>query len=99
VITLETYETEQGRMVAAADAELIGDRFEGDGVRIEVDPDFYGDRDKTAPSEDVIEALHSASIANLVGEDAVEAGMEAEVIEERNVLRVDGVPHAQMVRL
>jgi hypothetical protein len=34
-----------------------------------------------------------------VGETAVEAGVEAEVVDEENVLRVEGVPHAQMVRL
>jgi len=48
-LVLETYETEQGRMVAAADASLVGERFEEGGVRVEVDADFYGTRDATVP--------------------------------------------------
>ena len=97
MITLETYETEQGRMVAAADAALVGDVYKEDGVRVEVDPDFYGE---TATARgDVVKALRGASIANLVGEKAVEAGMDADVVDEERVLHVDGVPHAQMVRM
>lgn len=99
MIRLETYETERGRMVAAADADLVGELFEEDGVRVEVDADFYGGADARAQRGRVVEALRGASIANLVGERAVEAGKDADVVEEENVLRVEGVPHAQMVRL
>lgn len=97
MITLETYDTEQGRMVASADVGIVGEIFEEDGVRVDVDPDFYGD--ESASKDEVVEALRGASIANLVGENAVGAGIEADVIDEDRVLRVDGVPHAQMVRL
>ena len=97
MIALETYDTEQGLMIAAADESIVGELFEEGEVRVDVDEEFYGTT--TAPREEVIERLRTASIANLVGEDAVEAGIEAEIIEEENVLRVSGVPHAQMVRL
>jgi len=96
---METYDTEQGRMVAAADAALVGELYEEDGVRVEVDEEFYGGADATAPRDDIVEALRGASIANLVGEEAVEAGKDADVIDEERVLRVDGVPHAQVVRI
>lgn len=96
-IVLETYDTEQGLMVAAADASILGDLFKEDGVRVEVDEEFYGST--TAPRDEVVENLRQATIANLVGETAVEAGVEAEVVDEENVLRVEGVPHAQMVRI
>jgi len=84
-------------MVASADADIVGESFEGDGVRVDVDAEFYGD--EPTDRGDVVEALRGASIANLVGEEAVEAGVEAGVVDEDCVLRVDGVPHAQMVRL
>ncbi|MDZ7689153.1 MAG: DUF424 family protein [Halobacteriales archaeon] len=99
MIVLETYDTEQGLMVAAADASVVGELFEEGEVRIDVDEEFYGSRDATVPREEVVNSLRSAAIANLVGERAVEAGIEANVVDEENVLRVAGVPHAQMVRL
>jgi hypothetical protein len=97
VITLETYDTEQGRMVAVADVAIVGEVYEEKGVRVDVDPDFYGET--VTVREEVMKALRGASIANLVGEEAVEAGLDADVIDEENVLRIDGVPHAQMVRM
>ena len=96
-IVLETYDTEQGLMVAAADASIVGDLFEEDGVRVDVDEEFYGN--EKAPHDEVVERLRQAAIANLVGETAVGAGVEAEVVDEENILRVEGVPHAQMVRI
>lgn len=97
MITLETYDTEQGLMVAAADESVVGELFEEGEVRVDVDEEFYGTT--TVPREEAIERLRNAAIANLVGEDAVEAGIEAGIVEEENVLRVSGIPHAQMVRL
>jgi len=96
-IVLRTYDTEKGSMVAAADASLVGEVFEENGVRVEVDEDFYGTEE--AERDAVVERLAGATIANLVGEGAVGAGVEAEVVDEDNVLCVDGVPHAQMVRI
>jgi len=97
VIVLETYDTEQGLLVAAADETVVGELFEEDGVRVDVDEEFYGT--STVPRDEVVESLRRASIANLVGETAVEAGVEAEIVDEENVLRIEEVPHAQMVRL
>ena len=97
MIVLETYETEQGLLVAAADETVVGELFEEDGVRVDVDEEFYGT--STVPRDEVVESLRKAAIANLVGETAVEAGVEAEVVDEENVLCVEEVPHAQMVRL
>lgn len=97
MIVLETYDTEQGLLVAAADEAVVGELFEEDGVRVDVDEEFYGT--STVPRDEVVESLRHASIANLVGETAVEAGVEAEIVDEENVLRVEEVPHAQMVRL
>jgi len=84
-------------MVAAADRGLIGDCFEEGGVRVEVDKEFYGSEE--VEHETVVDRLSKASIANLVGDRAVEAGIKAEAVDEENVLRVEGVPHAQMVRI
>ena len=97
MIVLETYDTEQGLLVAAADEAVVGELFEEDGVDVDVDEEFYGT--STVPRDEVVERLRHASIANLVGETAVEAGVEAEVVDEDKVLRVEEVPHAQMVRL
>ncbi|MFB6283287.1 MAG: DUF424 domain-containing protein [Halobacteria archaeon] len=94
---LNSYETDQGLMVAVADPELLGETFEEDGVRIDVDREFYDGRE--AEREEVSSKLNGASIANLVGEEAVNLGIEIGTVDPENVLDVEGVPHAQMVRI
>lgn len=96
-LRFRAYDTDQGLLVAVCDEDLVGRTFRDGEVRLEVSEDFYGD--DNAAREEVVEGLRDAAIANLVGEGAVEAGVEAEVVDTENVLYVDGVPHAQMVRM
>lgn len=96
-ILLRTYSTEQGLMAAAADERLLGTVHEEDGVRLEVSEDFYGG--DAVDESALAEVLADAAIANLVGSSAVEAGVECGEIDPSMVLDVEGVPHAQMVRM
>ncbi len=96
-ILLKTYQTEQGLLAAAADEDLVGSTFEEDGVKLDVDEEFYGGEPSTR--EEVGDVLRQAATANLVGERTVEAGVESGEIDSDIVLEVEGVPHAQMVRL
>jgi len=43
--------------------------------------------------------LKQANIANLVGERAIKCALANSFIEEANVIFVEGVPHAQMVKM
>lgn len=96
-VVLTTYSTEQGLMAAVADEHLLGSVYEEDGVRLDVSEEFYGG--EVVDEATVAETLAEASIANLVGERAVEAGVDSGEIDADLVLRVEGVPHAQMVRV
>ncbi|XGI83664.1 DUF424 domain-containing protein [Halorutilales archaeon Cl-col2-1] len=99
MISLCKYETDQGTMVAACDVSLLGQTVEDSEteVRIEVNEDFYGGEERE--KDETVVDLREASIANLVGEESVEAGIEAGVIDDENVIYIDGVAHAQMVRV
>ncbi len=84
-------------MVAVCDSELLGKTFDEGALSLTVDAAFFGEEEATV--RDVVEALARASIANMVGERAVACGIETNCIDGRNVLRIDGVPTAQMVRM
>jgi hypothetical protein len=42
--------------------------------------------------------LKHATIANLVGKRAIKCAVDNNFIDDANVISVDGVPHAQMVK-
>ncbi len=52
-----------------------------------------------ADREQLLRHLRLATIGNLVGEETVAAALEGGFIEESGIIRINGVPHAQMVVL
>jgi len=84
-------------MVAVCDSELLGKTFDEGDLCLSVEPAFFGEDEATA--REVAKALAGATIANMVGEKAVACAIETSCIEGKNVLRIGGVPTAQMVRM
>jgi len=93
---LRTIQTRGENLVIVCDRELLGKKFKEGNLQIEVKESFYGGRE--ASVEKCIEALRNATIANLLG-SIVDCAVEAGIVDRRNVLRIKGVKHAQLVRL
>ncbi|PSP89576.1 DUF424 domain-containing protein [Halobacteriales archaeon QS_4_69_34] len=90
-------ETPEGLLVSVCDREVLGETFENGEVSLTVDAEFY---DGEAASEaEVVASLSRARVANIVGTDAVGLAIEHGLIEEANVLDLDGTLHAQLLRL
>jgi hypothetical protein len=82
-------------LVAVCDSELMGKRFDDGNLHIEIKDDFFGD-EKVNVME-IEKALASATIANMVGERAVECAVKLGYISKENILMIKGIPCAQMV--
>jgi len=83
-------------LVIICDSELIGKSFEEGHLKLKVKRSFYKGREATA--EECLEALKEATIANMVG-SIVEHAVKAGFVHPSSVIRIQNVPHAQMVRL
>ncbi|KXB02267.1 hypothetical protein AKJ44_00930 [candidate division MSBL1 archaeon SCGC-AAA261F17] len=88
--------TQGETLVTICDEELIGEKFEEGELKLEVKNSFY--EGEEASVEECINALKEATIANLVG-SIVKHAIKAQIINPKNVLRIQDVPHAQMARL
>ena len=96
---LKERKTEQGLLVSVCDAEVLGETFENGDVSLTVNEGFYaGEEAEEVDEEAVVESLNRAAIANLVGTESVEVAVEAGVIDDEQVLEVDGTLHAQYLR-
>lgn len=90
--------TDRGLLVAAADTDIVGDTYDNGTVSVTVEAGFYGAADAETDPDALVESLARASVANLVGETAVGAAVDAGYVDEANVLDLGGVPHAQYLR-
>ncbi|MCL4452572.1 MAG: DUF424 family protein [Candidatus Thermoplasmatota archaeon] len=84
-------------LLAAADSELINRNLREGKLHLEVKQDFYGEM--KVSEETLISSLGICTIANLVGERVVNAAIEANYIDRENVIKIEGVPHAQLAKI
>lgn len=96
-VCLKIYESGRDVLIAVCDLEILGKTFKEGPLKVEISPDFYGR--ETASYEEVEAALACATIANFAGCRAVECAIKLGFVERENVLCIDGVLCAQMVRM
>ena len=84
-------------MVAACDRELLGKRFEEGEYHIEVRKEFY--YESYVSDRTFLNSMKIATIANLVGEHVIELAIQEGYIAADAIIRIQGVPHAQMCLL
>ena len=94
---LKKHETEGRVIVAVCDKSILGKKFKEGMLVLQIDESFYkGDE---ACDEDIKEALTCAAIANISGQRSVSCAVACGFIDPDTVIYIEGIPHAQMVRL
>ncbi len=94
---MKIYEVNGEKVVAICDEELLGERLSEGKVVLYVDPAFYGDQ--LVPLSVALREAEDATILNLVGERIVNEAIRRGLVHPDAVLRVNGVPHAQVVKM
>jgi len=94
---LKKYNAEEKFIVAVCDKSIIGKKFREGELVLKLDEGFYKGEDVCR--EEVIEALSCATIANISGEKSIACAVDCGCIEPDNIIYIEGIPHAQMVRL
>ena len=97
MIYVKVYRVQGEVLLAACDKELLGKTFREGELKLEVKERFY--KGQLVGEERLRELLEEATIANLTGERCVSKAIELGYVDPDRVLRIQGVPHAQMARL
>ncbi|MBS3140106.1 DUF424 family protein [Candidatus Woesearchaeota archaeon] len=84
-----------GRVVVVSDENILGRIFEQDNLRLDLTSKFYRGFKKTG--KEVIALLKGAQHLHFTGKHSVALAIELNLIESKNILYVNGVPHAEMV--
>jgi len=92
-----TYASKYGLSIAVADKKLVGKKLKFKDTEFFVNPRFYGD--KEANKEEIVQLIKDSVNINLVGDEAVAAGKAAGMVEDKNIIMIGKVPHAQAVKI
>ncbi len=83
-------------MVALADTNLIGKTFTQGIKQIEIRPNFFKGEEKN--KQEIIKILKKMqeedAIFNIVGKEAVQTALEAGVIDEKGIIKIQNIPLA-----
>jgi hypothetical protein len=91
-------ETPEGLLVSVCDDDCLGETYENGDVSLTVTEEFYGgDEAEEADPQTVVDSLTRATVANIVGDEAVDVAVEAGIVDENRVLDVGGTRHAQLL--
>jgi len=84
-------------LLAACDVELLGKTLKEGKIVFHVNEKFYKGTKVTV--EEAVELMKQCTIVNMVGEKIVKKAIEAGLVHPEAVLLIEGIPHAQIVRL
>jgi hypothetical protein len=97
MISVKVYKQGDDLVIGACDEELLGKRFSEGKFQINVTKKFYeGERISLEALE---RFLQDATIANLVGKKTVECAIRLGLVDPECILKIKGIPHAQVVRM
>ena len=84
-----------GLIIVVTDTEILGKYFHEDNRQLDLRSQFYQGEEMDEEKTKVI--MHSGSIIHFTGKNSVALGISLDLIEEKNVLIVQDIPHAEVV--
>jgi len=84
-------------LLAVCDAEILGRTLRDGKIIFCVKEEFY--KGSKVDIEEAICMIQNSTIVNLVGRNVVNRAIERGYVHPEAVLDIDGIPHAQIVKL
>ncbi len=95
--TYQIYDQGDDVLLAACDKEILGECLEEGEIHLDINESFYGGHE--IEIEELKNKFGKSTIANLVGEEVVEAAIETGFGSEEDIIWIEETPHLQIVRV
>jgi len=84
-------------LLAMCDAEILGKTLREGKIVFCVKEDFY--KGARVNIEEAVSMIQNSTIVNMVGKNVVKKAIEQGYVHPEAVLNIEGVPHAQIVKI
>lgn len=84
-------------LLAVCDADVLGKSLKQEKIIFHIREEFY--KGSLVSLEEAIDLIQQSTIVNMVGKKIVEKAVENGLVHPDAVLQIEGVPHAQIVKL
>jgi len=84
-------------LLAICDSEVLGKTLREGKIVFHVKEEFYNGG--CVSVEEAVDMIKNSTIVNMVGKCCVEKAIQRGYVHPQAVLKIEGVPHAQIVKL
>jgi hypothetical protein len=84
-------------LLAICDSEMLGKTLRQGKIVFHIKDEFYNGGKATV--EEAISMIENSTIVNIVGKNCVEKAIAKGYVHPDAVLQIEGIPHAQIVKL
>jgi len=84
-------------LLAMCDCEIIGKTLRKGNIVFHVKEDFY--KGAKVELEEAVDMIENSTIVNMVGKNIVKKAIEKGYVHPEAVLNIEGIPHAQIVKI
>ena len=84
-------------LLAICDTEILGKTLREGKIVFNVKKEFY--KGARVAIEEAVDMITNSTIVNMVGKNIVQKAIEKGYVHPEAVLNIEGVPHAQIVKI
>ncbi len=84
-------------LLSICDAEVLGKTLREGKIVFQVTEEFY--KGAEVELEEAIDMIENSTIVNMVGKNVVQKAVERGYVHPEAILNIEGIPHAQIVKL
>ena len=84
-------------LLAVCDVDMLGKTLKQGNIVFQIQEKFY--KGSLVSLEEAIDLIQHATIVNMVGRRIVKKAMEKGLVHPDAIIEIEGVPHAQIVKL
>jgi len=84
-------------LLAICDAEILGKTLREGKIVFQVKEEFY--RGAKVSIEEAVAMIENSTIVNMIGKNVVKKAVEKGYVHPEAILNIEGVPHAQILKL
>ncbi|MBS7646257.1 DUF424 family protein [Candidatus Bathyarchaeota archaeon] len=84
-------------LLSICDAEVLGRTLREGKIVFRITEEFY--KGEEVEVEEAIAMIETSTIVNMVGKNVVEKAVEKGYVHPEAILKIEGIPHAQIVKL
>ncbi len=84
-------------ILAICDCDLLGRTLKQGRIIFRIKGEFYNGGKTTV--EEAVTMIENSTIVNMVGKNCVERAIQKGYVHPEAVLQIEGIPHAQIVKL